>query len=149
MHASGLDIFLVCMQGFDEYMNLVLDEAEEVSMKRKSRKALGAPAIWASQLVGFGCNAVVSTGACHAQDASSSRGTTSRSCRPRMPSSMLLALSPAACMVSVCWRSLIIVMWVRRLHPVSIWSNAVGGRGGACWALRRGVEHGAIVNFAA
>ena len=30
-------------QGFDEYMNLVLDEAEEVSMKRKTRKALGMP----------------------------------------------------------------------------------------------------------
>ena len=29
------------VQGFDEYMNLVLDEAEEVSMKRKTRKALG------------------------------------------------------------------------------------------------------------
>lgn len=28
-------------QGFDEYMNLVLDEAEEVSVKFKSRKALG------------------------------------------------------------------------------------------------------------
>lgn len=27
--------------GFDEYMNLVLDEAEEVSLKRKSRKPLG------------------------------------------------------------------------------------------------------------
>lgn len=27
--------------GFDEYMNLVLDEAEEVSMKRKTRKPLG------------------------------------------------------------------------------------------------------------
>ncbi|KAG2422971.1 hypothetical protein HXX76_015642 [Chlamydomonas incerta] len=27
--------------GFDEYMNLVLDEAEEVSMKRKTRKTLG------------------------------------------------------------------------------------------------------------
>jgi small nuclear ribonucleoprotein E len=27
--------------GFDEYMNLVLDEAEEVSFKRKSRKPLG------------------------------------------------------------------------------------------------------------
>ena len=27
--------------GFDEYMNLVLDEAEELSMKKKSRKALG------------------------------------------------------------------------------------------------------------
>ena len=38
----------MCMQGFDEYMNLVLDEAEEVSMKRKSRKALGAPATWAA-----------------------------------------------------------------------------------------------------
>ncbi|XP_046844496.1 small nuclear ribonucleoprotein E-like [Xenia sp. Carnegie-2017] len=27
--------------GFDEYMNLVLDEAEEVHIKRKSRKPLG------------------------------------------------------------------------------------------------------------
>ena len=35
----------VRVQGFDEYMNLVLDEAEEVSMKRKSRKPLGAPAL--------------------------------------------------------------------------------------------------------
>lgn len=29
------------MQGFDEYMNLVLDEAEEVSIKRETRKPLG------------------------------------------------------------------------------------------------------------
>ena len=27
--------------GFDEYMNLVLDDAEELSMKKKSRKSLG------------------------------------------------------------------------------------------------------------
>nr|XP_043606896.1 probable small nuclear ribonucleoprotein E [Erigeron canadensis] len=27
--------------GFDEYMNLVLDEAEEVSIKKKTRKSLG------------------------------------------------------------------------------------------------------------
>jgi len=27
--------------GFDEYMNLVLDNAEEVSKKRKTRKELG------------------------------------------------------------------------------------------------------------
>jgi len=27
--------------GFDEYMNLVLDEAEEVSVKRKTRKPVG------------------------------------------------------------------------------------------------------------
>mmetsp|Transcript_66314 Transcript_66314/g.138231 ORF Transcript_66314/g.138231 Transcript_66314/m.138231 type:complete len:90 (-) Transcript_66314:216-485(-) len=27
--------------GFDEYMNLVLDNAEELSMKKKTRKALG------------------------------------------------------------------------------------------------------------
>ncbi len=32
---------LSAAQGFDEYMNLVLDEAEEVSMKRKTRKPLG------------------------------------------------------------------------------------------------------------
>lgn len=29
------------LQGFDEYMNLVLDDAEEVSIKKKSRKPLG------------------------------------------------------------------------------------------------------------
>lgn len=29
------------MQGFDEYMNLVLDDAEEVNIKKKSRKSLG------------------------------------------------------------------------------------------------------------
>lgn len=28
-------------QGFDEYMNLVLDEAEEVSLKRQTRKPVG------------------------------------------------------------------------------------------------------------
>jgi len=27
--------------GFDEYMNLVLDDAEEISVKRQSRKPLG------------------------------------------------------------------------------------------------------------
>lgn len=31
----------VKFQGFDEYMNLVLDEAEEVHMKNKTRKTLG------------------------------------------------------------------------------------------------------------
>ena len=30
-------------QGFDEYMNLVLDDAEELSIKKKTRKALGEP----------------------------------------------------------------------------------------------------------
>jgi len=30
-----------CIIGFDEYMNLVLDEAEEVHMKTKNRKTLG------------------------------------------------------------------------------------------------------------
>lgn len=28
-------------QGFDEYMNLVLDDAEEVNIKKKSKKSLG------------------------------------------------------------------------------------------------------------
>ncbi|KAL3566764.1 hypothetical protein D5086_032179 [Populus alba] len=28
-------------QGFDEYMNLVLEDAEEVNIKKKSRKSLG------------------------------------------------------------------------------------------------------------
>uniref|UniRef100_A0A3B1IS25 Small nuclear ribonucleoprotein E n=1 Tax=Astyanax mexicanus TaxID=7994 RepID=A0A3B1IS25_ASTMX len=30
-----------CIIGFDEYMNLVLDDAEEVHMKTKNRKTLG------------------------------------------------------------------------------------------------------------
>merc|ERR1712042_158855 len=30
-----------CIVGFDEYMNLVLDEAEEVHQKTKNRKTLG------------------------------------------------------------------------------------------------------------
>jgi small nuclear ribonucleoprotein (snRNP)-like protein len=29
------------LQGFDEYMNLVLDDAEEISMKKKTVKPLG------------------------------------------------------------------------------------------------------------
>ncbi|KAG2407641.1 uncharacterized protein HKW66_Vig0024630 [Vigna angularis] len=29
------------IQGFDEYMNLVLDDAEEVNIKKKSKKTLG------------------------------------------------------------------------------------------------------------
>jgi small nuclear ribonucleoprotein (snRNP)-like protein len=33
----------VVAQGFDEYMNLVLDDAEEVSIKRKTRKPVGEP----------------------------------------------------------------------------------------------------------
>lgn len=37
----GWLIPLRCAQGFDEYMNLVLDNAEEVSEKKGSRKALG------------------------------------------------------------------------------------------------------------
>lgn len=30
-----------CAKGFDEYMNVVLDEAEEVSIKTKEHKPLG------------------------------------------------------------------------------------------------------------
>ena len=30
-----------CIVGFDEYMNLVLDDAEEVHIKNKTRKTLG------------------------------------------------------------------------------------------------------------
>ena len=29
------------LQGFDEYMNLVLDEAEEIHVKKKTRKSVG------------------------------------------------------------------------------------------------------------
>lgn len=34
-------MLVIIFQGFDEYMNLVLDEAEEVHMKNKTRKSLG------------------------------------------------------------------------------------------------------------
>ena len=34
-------VFTKCEQGFDEFMNLVLDEGEEVSVKRAARKPLG------------------------------------------------------------------------------------------------------------
>jgi len=34
-------ILFISKQGFDEYMNLVLDDAEEVNIKKKSRKTLG------------------------------------------------------------------------------------------------------------
>ena len=34
------------VQGFDEYMNLVLEDAEELSMKKKTRKALGERVGW-------------------------------------------------------------------------------------------------------
>lgn len=34
-------LFPSLSQGFDEYMNLVLDDAEEVHMKTKNRKPLG------------------------------------------------------------------------------------------------------------
>uniref|UniRef100_A0A803N1F1 Small nuclear ribonucleoprotein E n=1 Tax=Chenopodium quinoa TaxID=63459 RepID=A0A803N1F1_CHEQI len=36
---SGVDLML--HEGFDEYMNLVLDDAEEVNVKKKTRKSLG------------------------------------------------------------------------------------------------------------
>lgn len=36
-----------CIIGFDEYMNLVLDDAEEIHSKTKSRKQLG------KEIVGF------------------------------------------------------------------------------------------------
>uniref|UniRef100_A0A8C3VG71 Small nuclear ribonucleoprotein E n=2 Tax=Passeriformes TaxID=9126 RepID=A0A8C3VG71_CATUS len=32
---------VLLLQGFDEYMNLVLDDAEEIHSKTKSRKQLG------------------------------------------------------------------------------------------------------------
>jgi small nuclear ribonucleoprotein E len=36
-----IDLHVLDPQGFDEYMNLVLDEAEEVSTKRGTRTPLG------------------------------------------------------------------------------------------------------------
>ena len=45
-HVHYLVLFWVILvfygwQGFDEYMNLVLEDAEEVNIKKKSRKSLG------------------------------------------------------------------------------------------------------------
>lgn len=40
------------LQGFDEYMNLVLDDAEEVSVKKNSRKQLGE---WQYFELGYFC----------------------------------------------------------------------------------------------
>ena len=37
----GIHNVMLMFQGFDEYMNLVLDEAEEVHMKQGTRKNLG------------------------------------------------------------------------------------------------------------
>lgn len=38
---------MIVFQGFDEYMNLVLEEAEELNVKKKTRKPLG----WSSYFV--------------------------------------------------------------------------------------------------
>ena len=32
---------LLHLQGFDEYMNLVLEDAEEINVKKNTRKSLG------------------------------------------------------------------------------------------------------------
>ncbi len=47
---SGVLLISVIYQGFDEYMNLVLEDAEEVDSKKKSRRAVGEP-LTASTLV--------------------------------------------------------------------------------------------------
>ena len=41
MQCTVPNIKLRNLQGFDEYMNVVLDEAEELSIKKKTRKPLG------------------------------------------------------------------------------------------------------------
>uniref|UniRef100_A0A8P4KSD1 Small nuclear ribonucleoprotein E n=1 Tax=Dicentrarchus labrax TaxID=13489 RepID=A0A8P4KSD1_DICLA len=38
---KGILLPQLLLSGFDEYMNLVLDDAEEVHMKTKNRKPLG------------------------------------------------------------------------------------------------------------
>uniref|UniRef100_A0A803K769 Small nuclear ribonucleoprotein E n=1 Tax=Xenopus tropicalis TaxID=8364 RepID=A0A803K769_XENTR len=38
---EGIDGCCMTSYGFDEYMNLVLDDAEEIHLKTKSRKQLG------------------------------------------------------------------------------------------------------------
>ncbi|NXE03344.1 RUXE protein, partial [Chaetorhynchus papuensis] len=45
-----------CIIGFDEYMNLVLDDAEEIHSKTKSRKQLGRSG-GDGESLGLGCGA--------------------------------------------------------------------------------------------
>ncbi|XP_040386278.1 small nuclear ribonucleoprotein E-like isoform X2 [Cygnus olor] len=40
-----------CIIGFDEYMNLVLDDAEEIHSKTKSRKQLGVSCVCATRVM--------------------------------------------------------------------------------------------------
>lgn len=40
-HSTFENMILIRCQGFDEYMNIMLDEAEEVNTKKKTRKTLG------------------------------------------------------------------------------------------------------------
>ncbi|KAI3370540.1 hypothetical protein L3Q82_025305, partial [Scortum barcoo] len=54
-----------CIIGFDEYMNLVLDDAEEVHMKTKNRKPLGKSAFH------FLCLAVLNIDLCTLTDSCS------------------------------------------------------------------------------
>ncbi|CAG5977042.1 unnamed protein product [Menidia menidia] len=42
-----------CIIGFDEYMNLVLDDAEEVHMKTKNRKPLGELTLYYAMFLVF------------------------------------------------------------------------------------------------
>ena len=46
----------VCAQGFDEYMNLVLDDAEEVSNKKGTRKSVGESPIAPPLFSRFDCS---------------------------------------------------------------------------------------------
>uniref|UniRef100_A0A2C9VNZ9 Sm protein E n=1 Tax=Manihot esculenta TaxID=3983 RepID=A0A2C9VNZ9_MANES len=41
IYTAGLQSGSSSFMGFDEYMNLVLDDAEEVNVKKKTRKSLG------------------------------------------------------------------------------------------------------------
>lgn len=41
VHACDLPPLLPSFKGFDEYMNLVLDDAEEVNKKKGTRKTIG------------------------------------------------------------------------------------------------------------
>ena len=47
---SSFQFFSPFLQGFDEYMNLVLDEAEEVSIKKNTRKQLGESSLFLDSL---------------------------------------------------------------------------------------------------
>ena len=57
MHPAQVTCVCVCvcasMQGFDEFMNLVMDDAEEVYVKEKKRRSVGELSMSLALLAGW------------------------------------------------------------------------------------------------